>query len=100
MSGVLRRRGGAACLWIVAAAGPALADAPQVDGVVNDWSGVGALPAPAGGDSGVFSVSSVSARSTGTVLFLRFDTGIVKNLQSGDGAEGTLLLDIRRTQPV
>lgn len=89
-----------AFVGVVALAGATVvAGEARVDGVPNEWVGADLLPASAGGSSGVFNVTSVSARSSGTVLFLRFNTGVVKNLQAGDSSDGTLLVDIRRTQP-
>ena len=90
-----------ACALVCFAGAPGVAsgDAPRLDGVLVDWAPADALPASAGGASGAFTVGAVSARSEGTRLFVRFDTGIVTNLQAGSGGQGTLILDIRRTQP-
>ena len=89
----------AAGFCVAWAGGWCLAGEPRIDGVPNEWVVADQLAPAAGGSSGVFNVSSVSARSAGSVLFLRFNTGIVRNLQAGTGSDGTLILDIRRTQP-
>ena len=86
-------------VMLASAGSCAVASDARVDGVPNEWSSADLLPAAAGGSSGVFNVTSVSARSSGTTLFLRFNTGVVKNLQAGSGSDGALLVDIRRTVP-
>ncbi len=90
---------GAASLSVLWLAGVACGQPVRVDGVASEWVASDALSPEAGGSSGVFTVSSVSARSAGTRLYLRFDTGVTTNLQAGDPGEGTLVLDIRRTEP-
>lgn len=87
------------CFAALALASVCFAEPPRLDGVLNEWSVADELPASAGGASGAFTVGSVSARSEGSRLYLRFDTGIVANLQAGSGSQGTLILDIRRTDP-
>ncbi|TVQ82312.1 MAG: endonuclease/exonuclease/phosphatase family protein [Phycisphaeraceae bacterium] len=74
----------------------ARSDAPYImDGRFGDWAGVPiAATDPAGDASGAFDLTRVQVASRGTMLFLRFDTGTVLNLQSGPREEGTLRLDI------
>ncbi len=67
----------------------------RIDGDFEDWSDVevGARD-PQGDASGAFDVTRVYAASQGSILYLRFDTGSLLNLQNGPEAEGTLLLFI------
>jgi len=68
---------------------------PRVDGLFDDWSGVPVLAAdPAGDGTGAFDVTNLQARSAGTVLYLRFDTGRTLNLNAGDFEDGTLSLEL------
>lgn len=70
----------------------------SVDGSFVEWVDVAPIATdPVGDASGAFDVTSVSASSAGTVLFLRFDTGNANvNLQSGDAGDGTLRLELSR----
>lgn len=92
-------RTAAAAVMSACMANLAVATDVRLDGAPTEWLLADALAPEAGGASGLFNVTSVSARSSGTTLFLRFNTGVLKNLQAGDGSDGNLILDVRRTQP-
>ncbi|MHC4742407.1 MAG: endonuclease/exonuclease/phosphatase family protein [Planctomycetota bacterium] len=65
----------------------------RIDGQFEDWKRVEACASDPRGDArGAFDVTRVYAASEGSVLYLRFDTGSVINLQNGPEAEGTLLI--------
>lgn len=68
---------------------------PRLDGFFDEWS-AGHLIAtdPAGDATGAFDLRNVYATNRGSRLFLRFDTGNVRNVQSGDAADGTLRVQI------
>lgn len=73
-------------------------DAPStitMDGSFDDWADepIDATD-PLGDASGGFDITDVSVTSRGTTLFVRFDINSVINLQSGDGADGTLLIQV------
>jgi len=59
------------------------------DGDFAEWSGVAPLASdPAGDARGDFDITTVHAASEGADLFLRFDTGAVRNLISGSRSDG------------
>jgi len=65
----------------------------RVDGDFGDWKDVAACASdPKGDATGAFDITRVYAASPGTILFLRFDTVNVLNLQNGPESEGTLLI--------
>lgn len=67
----------------------------RIDGEFDDWKGVKPLASdPAGDAKGAFDVTSLYALSRGSVLYIRFDTGVVANIQNGPKSEGTLLVAI------
>ncbi len=64
---------------------------PVIDGDVSEWSDASILARDKRGDAdGAFDLGQVSALSSGTKLYLRFDSGRVLNLQSGPAEDGTL----------
>ena len=59
------------------------------DADFGEWASVSPLATdPAGDASGAFDITTVYAASVGTDLFLRFDTGSVRNLISGSNSDG------------
>ena len=67
----------------------------RIDGEFQDWKDVPKLASdPAGDANGAFDVTSLYALSRGSVLYIRFDTGTVVNIQNGPKSEGTLLVMI------
>jgi len=63
-----------------------------IDGEFDDWDASDIVAVdPAGDATGAFDITHLYARSNGAVVSLRFDTGIVKNIQSGPAEEGTLV---------
>lgn len=74
----------------------ALSEPVAIDGRFDDWSPrhIVAID-PAGDATGVFDVTRLKAQSHGSVVFLRFDTGRVLNIQSGPREEGTLIFNFR-----
>lgn len=70
----------------------AAANTIVIDGQFDDWNASDIVAVdPAGDAQGVFDITRIHARSNGRVVSLRFDTGIVRNLQSGPAEEGTLV---------
>ncbi len=68
---------------------------PRLDGLFDEWTLSDRVATdPAGDASGAFDLRNVYAMSRGTRLFLRFDTGAVRNLPAGLGSDGTLLVQI------
>lgn len=68
---------------------------PRLDGLAIEWSPADLIATdPAGDAAGAFDLQNVYATNRGTRLFLRFDTGSMLNLQSGDAADGTLRVQI------
>jgi endonuclease/exonuclease/phosphatase family metal-dependent hydrolase len=80
---------------LLAACAPARAE-PRADGVFNEWDASHLLAPEAGGVAGAFNTTAVYATSRGSVLFLRFDTGVVLNLQAGQAFDGFPVLTIDR----
>ena len=71
------------------------ADRLRIDGLFDDWpESVVVAEDPADDSTGSFDLTNVSAMSRGAVLYLRFDTGQVLNIQNGPKSEGTLLIHI------
>lgn len=67
----------------------------RIDGAFQDWKDVGVCAHDPRGDAkGAFDITKVYAASQGSILYLRFDTTNLLNLQSGPEAEGTLLVVI------
>ncbi|MFG0293512.1 MAG: endonuclease/exonuclease/phosphatase family protein [Phycisphaerales bacterium JB050] len=64
---------------------------PVVDGIFNEWDRehIAAVD-PAGDADAAFDITRLWVRSSGTLAFVRFDTGRTLNLQSGEETEGTL----------
>lgn len=68
---------------------------PRLDGLYPEWSPADLIATdPAGDNTGAFDVRNIYAASRGSRLFLRFDTGSVRNLQSGNSSDGTLRVQI------
>jgi len=67
----------------------------RIDGGFEDWKEVKICANDPKGDAkGAFDITKVYATSQGSILYLRFDTTNLLNLQNGPEAEGTLLLTI------
>jgi len=67
----------------------------RIDGGFEDWKDVKVCARDPRGDAkGAFDITKVYAASLGSVLYLRFDTTNLLNLQNGPEAEGTLLIII------
>jgi hypothetical protein len=64
---------------------------PRIDGRFDDWAPQDRVADDPSGDAdGAFDVTGVSARSRGTVLYLRVDLAAALNLHFGDESDGTL----------
>ena len=73
----------------------ALAQAPAVDGLFDEWSDDTQIAADPFGDAGgEFDVTEVHAQSRGALLFVHFDTTTLLNIQSGPAEDGTLQLEL------
>jgi hypothetical protein len=71
------------------------AAAMRIDGGFEDWKDIRVCARDPKGDAkGAFDITKVYAASQGTILYLRFDTTTVLNLQNGPESEGTLLVTI------
>ena len=67
----------------------------RIDGGFEDWKDVKVCAYDPKGDAkGAFDITKVYAASQGSILYLRFDTVSLLNLQNGPEAEGTLLVII------
>jgi len=67
----------------------------RIDGGFEDWKDVKVCAYDPKGDAeGAFDITKVYAASQGSILYLRFDTTNLLNLQNGPEAEGTLLVII------
>ena len=67
----------------------------RIDGGFEDWKDVRVCAHDPEGDAkGAFDLTEVYAASQGSILYLRFDTTNLLNLQNGPEAEGTLLVVI------
>lgn len=67
----------------------------RIDGAFQDWKDVKVCACDPRGDAkGAFDITKVYAASQGSILYLRFDTTGLLNLQNGPEAEGTLLVII------
>lgn len=65
----------------------------RIDGGFENWKDVSILASDPQGDAkGAFDVTRLYAASRGSILYLRFDTGSLVNLQNGPKSEGTLLV--------
>jgi hypothetical protein len=84
-----------AAVFLLALTGRLSASAIRIDGGFEDWKDI--IPRasdPRGDAEGAFDITKVYAASRGTILYLRFDTTNLLNLQNGPEAEGTLLIVI------
>jgi endonuclease/exonuclease/phosphatase family metal-dependent hydrolase len=64
----------------------------RIDGGFEDWKDIKACAYDPRGDAkGAFDITKVYAASQGSILYLRFDTNNLLNLQNGPETEGTLL---------
>ena len=78
-------------------AGVARAQVFAADADFGEWASVSPLATdPAGDASGAFDITTVYAANEGTDLFLRFDTGAVRNLISGSGSDGDFRVLVTR----
>ncbi len=67
----------------------------RIDGRFEDWKDIKICAYDPKGDAkGAFDITKVYAASQGSILYLRFDTTNLLNLQNGPEAEGTLLVII------
>ena len=67
----------------------------RIDGGFEDWKDIKICANDPKGDAkGAFDITKVYAASQGSILYLRFDTTSLLNLQNGPEAEGTLLVII------
>ncbi len=67
----------------------------RIDGAFQDWKDVRVCARDPKGDAkGAFDITTVCAASQGSMLYLRFDTTNLLNIQNGPEAEGTLLVTI------
>jgi hypothetical protein len=81
----------AALLALFLAFQNAVAEPVSIDGDFSDWDHEHLVAIdPAGDAEGAFDVTRVWLQTHGTIVFLRFDTGRVLNIQSGPREEGTL----------
>ncbi|MEM8835006.1 MAG: hypothetical protein AAGD00_04210 [Planctomycetota bacterium] len=84
----------AACVLL--AAPSACAQQIVLDGTFDDWASVPVgVTDPAGDATGAFDVTEARATLRGGTLFLRFDISSERNLQSGSGSDGTLVITIQ-----
>ena len=75
--------------------GTSSASVMRIDGEFKDWKDVTVCACdPKGDATGAFDLTKVYAASQGSILYLRFDTGNLLNLQNGPETEGTLLIFI------
>ncbi|MCB9847902.1 MAG: hypothetical protein H6814_05760 [Phycisphaeraceae bacterium] len=83
-------------LCLLAPAAPALAGgAHAVDGDFADWASIAPVASdPFGDSSNAFDLTSLSLDNEGSVLFLRFDTSVVRNLPDGAGSDGDIVITI------
>ena len=74
---------------------PAAAQIPQIDGEFGDWSNVHQLATDPVGDSEAgFDITSLSANSNGSLLYLKLIIDTPLNLQNGDSKDGDLILSL------
>jgi len=67
----------------------------RIDGAFQDWKDVKVCAYDPRGDAkGAFDITKVYAASQGSILYLRFDTASLLNLQNGPETEETLLVII------
>jgi len=67
----------------------------RIDGAFQDWKDVTVCARDPKGDAkGAFDITKVYVASQGSILYLRFDTTNLLNIQNGPEAEGTLLVTI------
>ena len=73
----------------------------RIDGGFEDWKDIKICANdPMGDAKGTFDITKVYAASQGSILYLRFDTTNLLNLQNGPEAEGTLsvIIDLPNKQ--
>jgi hypothetical protein len=95
----LRNRQIHSCLFTIAlsliAIGKLSASVIRIDGEFEDWKHIKICANDPKGDAkGAFDITKVYAASQGSILYLRFDTTKLLNIQNGPEAEGTLLVTI------
>ncbi len=95
----LQRRQIHSCLFtitfLLVVIGRLSASVIRIDGGFEDWKDVKICANDPKGDAkGAFDITKVYAASQGSILYLRFDTTKLLNLQNGPKAEGTLLAKI------
>ena len=95
----LRRRQIHSCLFTIALSlvviGKLSASVIRIDGGFEDWKDIKVCANdPKGDGKGAFDITKVYAASQGSILYLRFDTTKLLNIQNGPKAEGTLLVTI------
>jgi len=67
----------------------------RIDGRFEDWKDIRVCARDPEGDAkGAFDITHIYAASQGSILYLRFDTTNLLNIQNGPEAEGTLLVII------
>ncbi|MFU8830277.1 MAG: endonuclease/exonuclease/phosphatase family protein, partial [Phycisphaerales bacterium] len=87
----------AALLALFLAFQNAVAEPVAIDGDFSDWDHKHIVAVdPAGDAEGAFDITRVWLQTHGSIVFLRFDTGRVLNIQSGPREEGTLQLRFTR----
>lgn len=95
----LRHRPIHSCLFTIALSlivtGRLSASVIRIDGGFEDWKDIEICANDPKGDAkGAFDITKVYAASQGSILYLRFDTTKLLNIQNGPEAEGTLLVKI------
>ncbi|MCP4608443.1 MAG: hypothetical protein GY845_07000 [Planctomycetes bacterium] len=95
----LRSRQIHSCLFAIALSlivtGKLSASVIRIDGGFEDWKDIKICANDPKGDAkGAFDITKVYAASQGSILYLRFDTTKLLNIQNGPKAEGTLLVKI------
>lgn len=95
----LRRRWFNSCIFTITfllfLIGRLSASVIRIDGGFEDWKDVTVCANDPEGDAkGAFDITKVYTASQGSILYLRFDTTNLLNIQNGPEAEGTLLVII------
>jgi hypothetical protein len=94
-----RRRRIHSCLFAITFSliliGKLSASVMRIDGGFKDWKDVKVCAFDPKGDAkSAFDITKVYTASQGSILYLRFDTASILNLQNGPETEGTLLVII------
>ena len=77
-------------LWF---SSPAFGEIPAIDGQFSEWKEEHLVARDDQGDAtGAFDITTVSARTNGSQLYLHYDIGRDINLQNGPDSDGTLRL--------